>query len=379
MDSQINKKRVSTRNEAPALLFIENRPQSVDINSFIHRACVCIKDSTKDYCIKTSQIYTGSHGHRYFYIYLFIPKEDIQKVLDTIVDTFQDSMNNKTIVISYKHNAQIKELKTPQKTINNPNEEKGKSIRINITMDDIEEFWDYLESREPKRQNRERYKKAITNLFVNGWNDYRHSTFIDNKKYKVNPKDIEIFVNGIKTNAFNIKMKEYRESLELYLSYKWAKKYEKPHITNMKDSPIPPVIKKREQKEKLKEQEGNTDGKKIFATISHLESWESQKTENTEKESSHETICYNGGEKGSRKSKTLKASSISEDDNSVRISINMDKEEKVVSDDKEGPKVMGADINDEKPSSLFQILRVVFSNFGEFCRAIYSAFHKKST
>lgn len=345
----------------------------------MHRACACIKNSTEEKCIKTSKIFIGSYGHRYFYIYLYISKDDIQKVLDTIVDTFQDSMNNKTIVISYKHNAKIQELKAPQITFDNTNEEKGKSIRVDITMDDIEEFWDYLESREPKRQNREKYKKAITYLFVNGWNDYMHSTFIDNKKYKVNPKDIEIFVNGIKTNDFNIKMKEYRESLELYLSYRWAKKYEKPHITNMKDSPIPPVIKKREQKEKPKEQGGNTEGKKLFATISHLESWESQKTENTEKESIHETIYYNGGEKGSRKSKALKSSSITEDENSVRISINMDKEEKVVSDDKEGPKVMGSDINDEKPSSLFQILRVVFSNFGEFCRAIYSAFHKKST
>ena len=378
MISQINKKRVSTRNEAPALRFIENSPQSVDINSFIYRARVCMKNSIGDNCIKTSKIYTGSHGHRYFYIYLYIPKDDIQKVLDTIVDTFQDSINNKTIVISYIHNAQMKELKVPQKTINNSNEENGKSIRVDITMDDIEEFWDYLESREPKRQNRERYKKAITNLFVNGWNDYMHSTFIDNKKYKVNPKDVEVFVNGIKTNALNIKMKEYRESLELYLSYKWAKKYEKPHIINMKDSPIPPVIKKREQKEKPKEQEGNTDGKKIFATISHLESWESQKTENTEKESAHETICYNGGEKGSRKSKSLKASSITEDDNSVRISMNMDKEGKGVLGNNEESEVMNSDINVEKPSSLFQIIRVIFSNFGEFCKTIIGVFFKKS-
>ena len=134
-----------------------------------------------------------------------------------------------------------------------------KSLRIDINMEDIDEFFDYLEKREPNRQQRKRYVKQLEDLYQNGWNQYKHNTFIDDNKYKVNAKDVEVFVNGMKSRDFNVTVKEYEDTIELYLSYRWAKKY-KPTQRNDKEEAIPPRYKLRAKKQEDKK-ESDSEGK----------------------------------------------------------------------------------------------------------------------
>ena len=58
------------------------------------------------------------------------------------------------------------------------NSSAQKKIRIDITMDDIDEFLDFLEHREINRQKRKRYVEGVKDLYQNGWNE--SSTGIDN-------------------------------------------------------------------------------------------------------------------------------------------------------------------------------------------------------
>lgn len=210
-------------------------------------------------------------------------------------------------------------------------ESLGKKIRIDINMDDIDEFLDYLESRVPERHIRKRYVENIKNLHSNGWNKYRHSTFIDDNKYKVSSKDIEVFVNGMKSRDFNVSVKDYEDALELYLSYRWAKDYSRPMYDD-KDEAIPPLVKERKKKEKESPSQETQEGKKIFVNISHLESWESSKKESTSEPKEGQGVVYIGDPTGQRRSVTLQKASISESDHSVDIKIEMtnQQDEKVV-------------------------------------------------
>ena len=207
-------------------------------------------------------------------------------------------------------------------------EDLGKKIIIDINMDDIDEFFDYLESRVPERHIRNRYVENIKILHANGWNQYRHSTFIDDNKYKVNGKEIEVFVNGMKSRDFNIKVKEYEDALELYLSYRWAKEYSKPLMEDKEDA-MPPKYKERPKKKEIKENE-DVDGKKIFVNIEHLDSWKSgrnnEDSDNQETLSSSKGVVYLGEPEGQRKSVSIQNASIMEKEEVIEVSINMDEQ-----------------------------------------------------
>lgn len=208
----------------------------------------------------------------------------------------------------------------------------AKTIRIDINMDDIDEFLDYLEKREPNRQQRERYKKQLEELYQSGWNQYKHNTFIDDNKYKVNAKDIEVFVNGMKSRDFNVTVKEYEDTIELYLSYRWTKKYSPAKKTD-KEEAIPPQYKIRAEKEEPKK-DNNTEGKKIFATINHYDSWKSK--EEPQPPEMEATTQYLGEASGQRKSASMKNAVITEDENTVNIKMELNGNSLIPSDDEKG-------------------------------------------
>ena len=331
----------------PALRFSEIKPEGADFSRIMEKV---VNLATNLYDMKAfaiSKIYTSTDKKHYFYLYLRLPKNDVDKVIGKVDKAFS---SYRSIEIVYYPKAQLEDLISIESVLNKPskgvsfqvapqkptkkrrarfvpqNTDSGskKSIRVDINMEDIEDFLAYLETREPNRQIRERYKEAIKSMYNNGWNQYIHSTFIDNKRYFVNPKDIRVFVNGIESNDFKISAKEYQESIELYLTYRRAKKYNSPRYNVPKDAPLTPVIKERTNQSKQEETENN-EGKKIYANISHLQSWESLKNEKSRNEDADEaTVYYEGGEAGSRKSATIQASSITEDESSVNISINLD-------------------------------------------------------
>ncbi|GEM_PF-5942630 len=208
------------------------------------------------------------------------------------------------------------------------NENDTKKIRIDIVMDDIDDFLDYLERRIPERQRRKRYYETIKMLYESGWNEHKHSTFIDGNKYKVNTKDIEIFVNGMKNRDFSVSVKEYEESIELYLSYLNSKKYISLGLQEKKEDSIPPVVKVRERVT-MPHRQNPQEGKRIFATIQHLESWKSERTSKNDVSTLQPTTKYFGESVGERKSKSLKSASITNEKESVNITFNLNKKEQV--------------------------------------------------
>ena len=257
------------------------------------------------------------------------------KIVEPIIGSQNEEISNSNIEAHIERKNTIDKKKPKCESQNNEKESNsdllGKKMRIDINMDDIDEFFDYLENRVPERQTRNRYVENIKSLHANGWNQYRHSTFIDDNKYKVNSKEIEVFVNGMKSRDFNVSVKEYEDALELYLSYRWTKDYSKP-IMQDKDDAIPPQIKKRPKKQKKIEKE-EVDGKKIFVNIEHLDSWKSSK--NNEDSVDPETlntskgVVYLGEPEGQRKSASIQNASITEKEEVVEVSINLNEQPKI--------------------------------------------------
>ena len=377
---QESKKVVYTKTaNAPAVRFIENKAESLNIHDYQDSAEACINQICDLKKIRISQIYKGPYLHRYFYVYLYLEKDKIEEVLNALAIKFQRSIENKSIIITYIHNAVTRVLVAPprpkepsrsidqlkvsrqemadkkKKNLSVVDKEKkvkpvvqspGKKIRIDINIDDIDDFLDYLEKRVPERNRRERYVEKIKDLHSNGWNKYRHSTFIDDNKYKVSAKDIEVFVNGMKSRDFNVSVKEYKDALELYLSYRWAKEYSKP-MNDDKEDAIPPLVKERKKKETESPSQETQEGKKIFVNISHLESWESSKKESASEPKEGQGVVYIGDPTGKRRSVTLQNASITESDQSVDIKIEMTNQQ----EDKEV-------VNEESPITDVPILPV---------------------
>lgn len=281
-----------------------------------------------------------------------------------------------------------------------------KKIRIDIVMDDLEDFLDFLERRDINRQSRKRYVEAFKDLYKNGWNAHKHSTFIDNNRYVVNTKDIEVFVNGLKTRDFNVTLKEYEESLGLYLTYRWEKNYQRPK-QDIKVEAVQPIVKEREKIEKKQtENTDNSDGKKIFVNIAHIDEYKSSKSESV-KILDDPSVIYVGEPEKEHKNKTMQVSSIIEDDEKVTVSINFgrkdiitdkenelkkesnvgentkkesspkDEPEAEVSSEKTQNNVKHIEIKEEK-TSLFKMVKMVFLHFGDFVQMIYkNVFYKK--
>lgn len=199
----------------------------------------------------------------------------------------------------------------------------AKKIRIDIEMDDISEFLEFLENRVPERHRRKRYIESIVDLYAKGWNEYKHSTFIDDHKYWLNPEEIEIFLNGMKSKDFKVSVKEYEESMELYLSYRFAKHYSLSTSTEEKDEAIPPILKNRKNEnfQSLNDSQ-KENGKHIFATIQHLESWTREKNAKHDEKPLVPTTQYIGESVGERKSNSLRNATVSEDKDAINITFN---------------------------------------------------------
>ena len=99
---------------APAVRFIENRPGSIDINYYMHRTIECLNEVCSKQEYTPSRIFKGPANHRYFYIYFYMPIEKIRTVLNAIAVTFQKSMRNKVVVITYLNGAYTETLIAPQ-------------------------------------------------------------------------------------------------------------------------------------------------------------------------------------------------------------------------------------------------------------------------
>ena len=99
---------------APAVRFIENRPGSIDINYYLRRTIECLNEMCTKREYTPSRIFKGSANHRYFYIYFYMPIEKIRKALNAIAVTFQNSMRNKVVVITYLNGAYTETLIAPQ-------------------------------------------------------------------------------------------------------------------------------------------------------------------------------------------------------------------------------------------------------------------------
>ena len=360
-----NRKYESSVVNKPALRFMEKKPDSVDIQSIKNKAKSCLKNNGKATDIEISRIYTGSEGHRYFYMYFRTKNDkDRDSIFDDFNKEFQQLMQN-TLSIYYNGNT-LKEIfkkkqedeapppqastvrfntktnvlkvgrkKQPKETViahskqsttknveDNHTIKSGKTIRIDINMKDINDFLLYLRNREPNRHNRQRYLESLKSLYYNGWNDYRHSTFIDDNKYKVNPRDIEIFVNGIKSDDFRVSVKEYTEALELYLTYRWEKEYERSNNSEKSES-VPPIVKERKGDEEI-EAKTSEEEKKIFTTINHLESWKSEETEKQSADGVNPSVKYVGGVQRKRRTRILRSASISEEETKLNITLNLD-------------------------------------------------------
>lgn len=281
-----------------------------------------------------------------------------------------------------------------------------KKIRIDIVMDDLEDFLDFLERRDINRQSRKRYVEVFKDLYKNGWNEYKHSTFIDNNRYVVDTKEIEVFVNGLKTRDFNVTLKEYEESLGLYLTYRWEKDYQRPK-QEIKEEAVKPIVKVREKSEKKQtDNPANSDGKKIFVNIAHMDEYKSSKSK-SEKILDDASVIYVGEPEKEHKNKTMQVSSILEDDEKVTVSINFSKKDKttdkekelkgesnVVKDKEKEPssreepkaeesfeknkdKATHIDIKEGK-TSIFKLIQVFFLHFGDLVQLIYkNVFGKK--
>ena len=349
-----------------ALRFTEAKPNMEDFSAkvkLIHKSIVGVYGSNN---IKLSRIFTNQFKCRYFYVYLNMPYSDKDEIINKIVDSLNGKISNNEFKISLILNAQMEKvllvakkdnkpspsapviivgkqqskIKRPRIELKSTERESSKPIRVDINMDDLDEFLAFLETREPNRQRRERYKEALKSLYDKGWNEYKHSTFINEKRYNVNPKDVKIFINGLLTNDFKVSIKEYQESLELYIMYRWEKRYKAPKYQTAKDAPIPPVTKERKNGQDPEPQQGDEKGKKIFAVINHLQAWRSQQNDNDDIDDKA-SVNYEGGEVGSRKSITLQAASISEEDESVKISIDINKVTPITGND-------GVDMNNEE-------------------------------
>ncbi len=282
--------------------------------------------------------------------------------------------NNETPSLSGKEsNAAEKELESDNEELS-----PDKKIRIDIMMDDIDEFLDFLEKREPNRQIRKRYIDVIKVLYKNGWNECKHNTFIDNNTYKVNTNDIEIFINGLKTRDFNIKLKDYEESLGLYLSYRWEKQYEKPKPTEKEDAVSPIIVVKKKPDGVDSDKKEVKDGKKIYVNIAHMDEYKSSKSE-SRIEKIQPSVLYVGDPDGEHKSKTMQVSSISEDEESVTVNINFNDRGRIetkpninISEkDPEPEELISATAQKPKEdTSIWKIAKVLLWNFGDLVKMI---------
>ena len=148
----------------------------------------------------------------------------------------------------------------------------------------------------------------------------------------MNANDIEVFVNGMKSRDFNVTVKEYEDTIELYLSYRWTKKYS-PTKKPEKEEAIPPKYKIRAKKEEPKK-DIDTEGKKIFATINHYDSWKSNEEE-SKPPKMEATTQYLGESSGQKKSASIKNAVITEDENTVNIKLEFNGNSPIPSDEEE--------------------------------------------
>ena len=132
----------------------------------------------------------------------------------------------------------------------------------------------------------------------------------------------------MKNRDFSVSVKEYEESIELYLSYLNSRKYISLGLQEKKEDSIPPVVKVRERVT-MPHRQNPQEGKRIFATIQHLESWKSERTSKNDVSTLQPTTKYLGESVGERKSKSLKSASITNEKESVNITFNLNKKEQV--------------------------------------------------
>jgi hypothetical protein len=143
-----------------------------------------------------------------------------------------------------------------------------KYIRVDINIEDLDDFMEFLETREPNRQVRERYRDSLQTMYRNDWNQRPKTTFVDDKSYRVDPEQVEIFVNGIESGIFKVNVKQFQHSVELYLDYKSKKKYE-PQRFKKKELP---AAQRMMSKPKEHQEEMMPDGDfKIFGTVVNLD------------------------------------------------------------------------------------------------------------
>ena len=93
----------------PAIRITENRAGSLDIYSYSQKARCCLSHSFSTDHVEISETYTGPLNHRYFYIYLFMTNEEIERAKRIIAITFQKSIADKRIIATYIRNA-VKEI-----------------------------------------------------------------------------------------------------------------------------------------------------------------------------------------------------------------------------------------------------------------------------
>lgn len=276
----------------------------------------------------------------------------------------------------------------------------AKKIRIDIIMDDIDDFLAFLEKREINRQRRKRYVEVIKDLYKNGWNEYKHNTFIDDNTYKVSAREIEVFVNGLKTRDFNVTLKDYEDTLGLYLTYRYEKKYEKPRLVDKSEAVPPVIIERNFSKEDSIEGHVQPDEKKIFVNIAHMDEYKST-NEDHDGNPNKPSFIYLGEPKGKRKNKTMQVTTIKESEEIVNISINFDgtlienkdqEEEKKAEQVEEPAEEHKEDLTEkqveenhieeqleeqkeerevkERKNNWFQIIKVCITHFGELGKMI---------
>ena len=145
----------------------------------------------------------------------------------------------------------------------------AKAIRIDMEIKNMDDFLEYLQTREPRRQKRQRYQQSIKDISGLQTVADQRSTFISKESYPVDAEHVELYINGKPSSDFAIKTRKYQNSIELYLDYTKKKKYV-PEKHLVRDESRRPVVKQvsKPVEETVSPQQGK---RHIFGTMVNLD------------------------------------------------------------------------------------------------------------
>lgn len=201
-------------------------------------------------------------------------------------------------------------------------ENQKKAIRVDLNIANLDDFMEYLKTREPIRKKRERYQAKLKDISGFQPDNNRRNSFVSEDAYDVDTADIEVYINGRKSSDFDIHVRKYHHSVELYFDYKHKKKYNRIPL-QFKAPSQRPATRKIQLGETSKEEE--KEQKKIFGTVVNLDGFyrwmRNGKKTPEENTSDKPSVQYIGRTGRKHRNVFEQYASVNETENSVDIKV----------------------------------------------------------